>query len=104
MFIIDYLIANPDRHGQNWGMAYDPTTMHIYGLHPLFDHNNAFDIGVMNDEDYPSHFLNKTLKQNAIEAIKAGCGFKFTKPITRDMFLTTRQYECFMHRVKQLNI
>lgn len=103
MFIVDYLIANPDRHGQNWGIEYDAGTMDILGLHPLFDHNNAFDKGAMDNEDYDSHFLGKTLKQNAIMAIRNGCNFKFTKPITRDMFLTSRQYDCFMHRLKQLN-
>ena len=103
MFIIDYLIANPDRHGQNWGIAYNSETMEILGLHPLFDHNNAFDKDVMNDEEYKSHFLDNTLKQNAIMAIRNGCNFKFTKPITRDIFLTSKQYDCFMHRLSQLN-
>lgn len=103
MFIVDYLIANPDRHGQNWGIAYDSETMEILGLHPLFDHNNAFNNDVMNNEDYGSHFLNGTLKQNAIMAIRDGCSFKFIKPVTRDMFLTLRQYNCFMHRLSQLN-
>lgn len=103
MFIVDYLIANPDRHGQNWGIAYDSETMEIYGLHPLFDHNNAFDKGVMDNEEYESHFLGQTLKQNAFMAIRNGCNFKFTKPIARDMFLTSKQYDCFMHRLNQLN-
>ena len=103
MFIVDYLIANPDRHGQNWGIAYDSETMKIHGLHPLFDHNNAFDKGVMNNEEYESHFLGQTLKQNALMAIGNGCSFKFTKPIERDMFLTSKQYDCFMHRLKQLD-
>lgn len=103
MFIVDYLIANPDRHGQNWGIAYDSETTEIHGLHPLFDHNNAFDKGVMDNEEYESHFLGQTLKQNAIMAIRNGCKFKFIRPITRDMFLTSKQYDCFMHRLEQLN-
>lgn len=103
MFVVDYLIANPDRHGQNWGIAYDSETMKIHGLHPLFDHNNAFDNGVMNNEEYESHFIGQTLKQNAIMAIRNGCKFKFIRPITRDMFLTSKQYDCFMHRLEQLN-
>lgn len=36
-------------------------------------------------------------------AIRNGCNFKFTKPIARDMFLTSKQYDCFMHRLNQLN-
>lgn len=104
MLIVDYLIANPDRHGQNWGVYYDSDTVEVLRLHPLFDHNNAFDNGVMDDENYLSHFYdNKSLKENAMMAIKK-VDVHFTKPITRDMFLTTKQYETFMKRVKQLGI
>lgn len=103
MFIVDYLIANPDRHSQNWGIEYNPVTMEIYGLHPLFDHNNAFDRSVMDDEDFKSHFLNRTLKENALMAVNK-VDIQVLKPITRDLFLTTRQYETFMHRAGQLGI
>lgn len=104
MLVVDYLIANPDRHGQNWGIYYDPKTTEILGLHPLFDHNNAFDNGVMDDENYLSHFYDgKSLKENAMMAIKK-VDIHFTKPVTRDMFLTTKQYETFMKHAKQLGI
>lgn len=103
MLIVDYLIANPDRHGQNWGVYYDSDTVEVLRLHPLFDHNNAFDNGVMDDENYLSHFYDKSLKENAMMAIKK-VDVHFTKPITRDMFLTTKQYETFMKRAGQLGI
>ena len=103
MLIVDYLIANPDRHGQNWGVYYNPTTTEIISLHPLFDHNNAFDKSAMEDEHYKSHFFNKSLKRNAMMAMKK-VDFYFTKPITREMFLTSRQYEVFMKRASQLGI
>lgn len=103
MLIVDYLIANSDRHGQNWGVYYDSDTVEVLRLHPLFDHNNAFDNGVMDDENYLSHFYDKSLKENAMMAIKK-VDVHFTKPITRDMFLTTKQYETFMKRAEQLGI
>lgn len=103
MLVIDYLIANPDRHGQNWGVYYDSATTRVLGLHPLFDHNNAFDNGVMDDENYESHFLSRTLKENALMAIRK-VDVYFTKPVTRDMFLTTKQYETFTKRAGQLGI
>ncbi len=104
MLIVDYLIANPDRHGQNWGVYYDPDTVEILRLHPLFDHNNAFDNGIMDDENYLSHFYDgNSLKENAMMAIKK-VDVHFTKPITRDMFLMTKQYETFIKRAKQLGI
>lgn len=104
MQIVDYLIANTDRHSQNWGMFYDPKTTRIIGMHPLFDHNNAFDKEAMQDEDFKSHFgKNRSLKENAMYAIKQ-VDFHFTGPITRELFLTDRQYECFMRRAGQLKI
>lgn len=103
MFIVDYLIANPDRHSQNWGLFYKSSDCELIGLHPLFDHNNAFDKEVMYNEDYGSHFLNKTLKENALYAMKK-TDFHFVKPITPDLFLTDRQYEVFMKRANQLGV
>ncbi len=103
MFIVDYLIANRDRHDQNWGLYYKPRTMEILGLHPLFDHNNAFDIPYMQDEDAKSHFYEKSLKENAVYAMHK-TDFHFTVPITRDMFITERQYNMFMKRAEQLGI
>lgn len=38
MWIVDFLISNRDRHGQNWGFYYDTETMEILGCRPLFDH------------------------------------------------------------------
>lgn len=103
MLVVDYLIANPDRHGQNWGVYYDAHTTEVLRLHPLFDHNNAFDKEAMEDENYTSHFQGNTLKENAMMAIKK-VDIHFTRPITRDMFLTTKQYDTFMTRASQLGI
>lgn len=103
MLIVDYLIANRDRHLQNWGVYYDPSDMHLISMHPLFDHNNAFDTDCMQDENYKSHFGGKTLKENAMDAMKH-CDFHFTSDITRDMFVTERQYATFMKRAEQLRV
>ena len=43
MLIVDYLLANTDRHGGNWGFYISNDNNIIQGLHPLYDHNNAFD-------------------------------------------------------------
>mgnify|MGYP002624887728 CR=1 FL=1 len=103
MFIVDYLIANRDRHTQNWGMYYDPKTTELISMHPLFDHNNAFDVDCMQNKNFPSHFLGKSLKENALYAIR-NCDFHFTGNITRDLFVTEKHYECFMRRADELNI
>ena len=41
MLIVDYLIANTDRHLGNWGVYFNADTGNVISLHPLFDHNNA---------------------------------------------------------------
>ncbi len=42
MQVVDYLLNNPDRHGENWGFFTDADSGKILGLHPLFDHDHAF--------------------------------------------------------------
>ena len=53
MCIVDYLICNQDRHGENWGFYMDNKTGRLVSLHPLFDHNWEFgEIAMRND--FPS--------------------------------------------------
>lgn len=104
MWIVDYLISNRDRHGLNWGFFYNCNTMEILGCHPLYDHNNAFDIDTMLDKDRPYLYNNEmTMRQAAKEAMNY-VDFYFTKEFTREDFLTDRQYKSFMERAKELNI
>lgn len=103
MWIVDFLISNRDRHGQNWGFFYDTETMDILGCHPLFDHNNAFDIDFMRDMDAPYQFGEMTIKQAALKAMKE-VDFHFTAPITRADFITERQYLSFKKRAACLGL
>lgn len=97
MWIVDFLISNRDRHGQNWGFFYDTETMDILGCHPLFDHNKAFDIDYMGDMDAPYQFGEMTIKQAAMKAM-GEVDFRFTAPIFREDFITERQYLSFKKR------
>ncbi|KSV58746.1 hypothetical protein [Acetivibrio ethanolgignens] len=104
MCIVDYLIANRDRHGMNWGFYFNCDENEILHMHPLFDHNNAFDKDYMADEN--ARYLvfdDMTLKEAAIEAMKH-VDFHFTEEITRDDFITDRQFKFFVKRAKQLGI
>ena len=103
MWIVDFLISNRDRHGQNWGFFYDTETMDILGCHPLFDHNNAFDIDYMRDMDAPYQFGDMTIKQAAKKAMDQ-VDFHFTAPITREDFITQRQYDSFRKRAECLGL
>ena len=103
MWIVDYLICNRDRHGQNWGLYYKPKTMEIVGCHPLFDHNNAFDNDWMHDRDKEYQFGNITIREAAHRAMSR-VDFHFISDITREDFITERQYKEFMSRAKELGI
>lgn len=103
MLVVDYLISNPDRHLLNWGLFYNCTTMQLLGLHPLYDHNNAFDSGVMKDESYGSHFYDKSLFEVAQMAIKR-CDFRFTDKIKKKDFYYPDHYESFKQKAKNLGL
>lgn len=103
MWIVDFLISNRDRHGQNWGFFYDTQSMDILGCHPLFDHNNAFDIDFMRDLDAPYQFGEMTIRQAALKAMRE-VDFRFTAPVTREDFITERQYLSFKKRAACLGL
>lgn len=103
MWIIDYLISNRDRHGQNWGFYYNPKTMEIIGCHPLFDHNNAFSAEWMFNRDSDYQFNNMTIRQAAKYAMNR-VDFYFVEEINREDFITERQYKEFMWRANDLGI
>ena len=103
MWIVDFLISNRDRHGQNWGFFYDTESMDILGCHPLFDHNNAFDVDFMKDMDAPYQFGEMTIRQAALKAM-GKVDFHFTAPITREDFITERQYASFKKRAGCLGL
>lgn len=103
MWIVDYLLCNRDRHSQNWGLYYKPRTMEIVGCHPLFDHNNAFDNDWMKDRDAKYQFGGMTIREAAHKAMSR-VDFHFIEDITREDFITERQYKEFMSRAKELGI
>ncbi|MDE7312217.1 MAG: hypothetical protein K2N87_11475 [Eubacterium sp.] len=104
MWITDYLTANPDRHGQNWGFFFDANTTEILGLHFLFDHNNAFDTAYMKDPDASYIAMSDmTMRQAAMYAAKR-VKVEYTIPFQPSDFITERQYQCFTSRLKDLGI
>lgn len=104
MWIVDYLISNRDRHGMNWGFFYNSDTMEILGCHPLFDHNNSFDRDYMDNPDMPYLYDNTMTMRQAAKKAMMNVEFYFKEPITREMFITQRQYNSFMSRADELGI
>lgn len=103
MWIVDYLISNRDRHGLNWGFYYDCDTMEILGCHPLFDHNNAFDIEYMKNPNASYQFGGMSIRDAAHYAIKR-TKIEVMRAFEKSDFLTERQYKSFMSRAKELGI
>lgn len=103
MWIVDYIISNRDRHSQNWGFFYDRDTMEVVSTHPLFDHNNAFDIEYMRDRNAVYQCSGKSLRESAKYAMTQ-TDFKITDKIVREDFLTERQYNEFVWRAGDLGL
>lgn len=104
MWIVDYLISNRDRHGLNWGFFYNCDSMEILGCHPLYDHNNSFDIALMQDENAGYLYDDSmTMKEAAMKAMKE-VDFHFYRVPVREDFITDRQYKTYMKRAEELGI
>lgn len=76
MCVVDYLICNQDRHGDNWGFFMDNNTGSITSLHPLFDHNWSFGKVAMQKGFQSKVFTNYSLKEVAVrmsELIQLTC-------------------------------
>ncbi|KSV58744.1 hypothetical protein [Acetivibrio ethanolgignens] len=69
MCTIDYLIANTDRHEENWGFLIDNRTNEIIEMAPLFDHNQALIADYLKYEvdDLIYEPTNLTMFQSASE-------------------------------------
>lgn len=102
---VDYLISNSDRHAQNWGFYMDNKTGVIAKLHPLFDHNNAFDRGDMESKDGgQSLMLQGKSKREAALYSESKHHLRCIKPVTKNIFLTEDQYYSFMDRACELGL
>jgi hypothetical protein len=103
--VVDYLIANRDRHGANWGFYMDNQTGNLVGIHPLFDHNNAFAKEFMEDPTGGESLMvpGKSQKDAAMYAI-SHCDFRITKDIPKDIFPDKQAYQCFMKRACELGL
>lgn len=104
MCIVDYLVANRDRHGMHWGFFYNCETMEIIGCHPLYNHNNAFDIELMANPDVPYPAVSTMTMKRAAKVAAERTDFHFTEPIKRDDFITERQYKYFVKAAKELGL
>lgn len=104
-FIVDYLIANSDRHSQNWGFYMDVKTGQLLGLHPIFDHNNAFNEAAIEPPDGGDSLMAPGRSQQFMAQYSLKhCDFQFTKSISEDMFFDKSYFEIFQKRCATLGL
>ena len=102
--IVDYLVSNSDRHIQNWGFYMNNQTGNLICLHPLFDHNNAFDKADMEKDDGgESMMMQGHSKREAAIYAKKRCHIAI-RYIPDTMFINKEHKESFMDRVKELGL
>lgn len=103
MAVIDYMIANPDRHSGNWGFFVDNSTGEITAVHPLFDHNLAFDTMLQDNTRYTpaSQFGYYELAQSGMGEYKFDLSGFYEIPEERFTELGI-EYETVMKRVNKL--
>jgi hypothetical protein len=104
MMVVDYLLANIDRHLSNWGFWQDMITGDLCGLHDLYDHNLCFRREALTDVNYKSLVEpNKTMQQAALEYIKPSELYLHTLP-TKDMFPSDLAFNTFYNRCREIKI
>jgi len=72
MTVLDYIVANTDRHFENWGFLVDNNTNKITSFAPLFDHNQALiaDIFETDIDDLVYEPTGKSFLDSAKEALQ----------------------------------
>lgn len=102
MCVVDYLISNSDRHGGNWGFQFYADTCYMIGLHPLYDHDHAFNKVLMQHPELPyTPVPGMSMQEAAKEAVKH-IHITCNRPFRREDFLSEIQYHSFMQRLEEL--
>jgi len=102
MCIADYLLANPDRHGGNWGFHFHADTCCMLGLHPLFDHDHAFSTIAYKEPDIEyTPMPGVSMRDAAITAAKH-ITIQLKRELTENDFLEKQHFKLFMERLKEL--
>ena len=102
MCVVDYLIANQDRHGENWGFYMNNETGELVKLHSLFDHNWAFGEVAMLKDIKSKIFPQKTLKEIA-KSFRSKCNLKLIKEVP-NYFYNNVDKSYFLRTCKELEI
>jgi len=87
-----------------WGFLFHADTTEMIGLHPLFDHNNAFDVQYMQNPDADYIANSQLTMRQAAQYARKRVDIHYFEDFRREDFLMERQYQSFMSRLKELDI
>jgi hypothetical protein len=105
MNVVDYLLENSDRHGQNWGFYMDNKTGDLIKLHPLYDHNNAFDSEWLHTTDGgPSLLYQGKSKLEVAKNSLRKCNLQLQGKIKRSEFVKNEHMQVFCDRMSKLGM
>lgn len=101
---VDYLISNTDRHDRNWGFYMDHTNGELSGLHPLFDHNSAFDEKNMKQPDSMYRAKPDKNMQSYAKKVHLEVPLLMIKPLKKNVFIKKEHLDSFRAKMQDLNI
>ncbi|MDR0949335.1 MAG: hypothetical protein LBM69_07465 [Lachnospiraceae bacterium] len=105
MNVVDYLVENSDRHGQNWGFYMSNKTGDLTKLHPLYDHNNAFDSEWLHHTDGgPSLMYQGRSKLEVARNSIRKCDIQLKGRIRRAEFIKEEHLQIFCERMAKVGI
>jgi hypothetical protein len=105
MNVVDYLLENTDRHGQNWGFYMSNETGELTKLHPLYDHNNAFDSEWLHRADGgPSLMYQDRCKLEVARNSLRKCDLQLQGKIKRTEFVKDEHMQVFCERMSRIGM
>ena len=88
MIVFDFIIANEDRHFNNFGIIRDVNNINQYKIAPLFDNGSSLGFNKINDDIEPfKNIESKPFKEKPLEQLKLVSSFDF---LTKESLLTIK--------------
>jgi hypothetical protein len=105
MNVVDYVVGNEDRHGQNWGFYMGNKSGDLTMLHPLYDHNNAFGEENIDDiEGGASIIMSGHSKFEVAKYSIRKCDLRLVEDIKKSVFVNGKHMEMLCRRMDKLGI
>jgi len=96
LIVFDFIIANEDRHFNNFGAIRNAKTLEFIGPSPIYDSGSSFGYNKINDDIKPFKDIEaKPFKNNILEQLKLVTSFKWLD-INKLIFIKNNLYNWFI--------